>query len=94
MDILNIGQIQDEDEVEVFNYNIDIDANYFLKLLNNIKRLNPHKTYKSFKSKLEEMRRVYNRQVLDMYDLLDAKKKEVLLREFNSFNSSKLVSLT
>ena len=77
MDILNIGQLQNEDEIEVFNNNIDIYSNYFLKLLNNIKRLNPHKKDKSFKNKLEEIRRVANRQVLDMYDLLDAKKKEV-----------------
>ena len=77
MDILNIGQLQDEDELEVFNNSIDINSNYFLKLLNNIKRLNPHIKDKSFKNKLEQIRRVANRQVLDLYDLLDAKKKEV-----------------
>ena len=62
----------------MFNNHTNIIVNYFLNLLNDIKRFNPHKRDESFKNKIKEIRRVANRQVLDMYDLIDAKKKKVV----------------
>ena len=62
----------------MFNNHTNIIVNYFLNLLNDIKRFNPHKRDESFKNKIKEIRRVANRQVLDMYDLIDAKKKGVV----------------
>ena len=73
----DLSQLEDVDEVDLFQ-NFTINKRFeFLTLLVHIERYNPHKDDESFKNKIEEIRRDFDQQDNELDDLIEAKKIEL-----------------
>ena len=75
---LYISKLEDEDEIDVFEYEARSKSNDCFGLLLHIERLKPHKEDKSFKNKIKEIRRDVKRQRQEITDLHEATIKELL----------------
>ena len=76
-DKLQLRLLENSDEVNVFNNRLNMKADHFSMFLYDILLLNRHKGDESFKNKIKKISRVANRHRLEIYVLLEAKKKEV-----------------
>ena len=76
----------------------NIVINIYYKTYNflfDIESLNPHTNYKSFKNKIKEIKRVFDRQAAELDGFIEAKKIELLnkglsperIRQFHQFEA-------
>ena len=70
-------ELEDEDDVNNFEYYFRNKLNEHFYLLFYVERLNPHKNDKFFKNKIKEIKRDVNRKGQEMINLIIAKKKNL-----------------
>ena len=73
-----LRQLENVDLVKEFQNYIYSKRNEFLFLLFYIEQLNPHSEGDSFKNKIDEIKRDFERQNQEFDDLIEAKKNELL----------------